>query len=83
MWSYRTRQDVVLPLSQPVRGRDGKLITEIPLAKDTAVFVGVMSSNTNRALWGDDAYEWKPERWLSPLPEAVLDAKIPGVYSNL
>ncbi|KAI0716977.1 cytochrome P450 [Earliella scabrosa] len=78
-----TRQDVVLPLSQPVRGRDGKLITEIPLPKDTAVFVGVMSSNTNRALWGDDAYEWKPERWLSPLPEAVLDAKIPGVYSNL
>lgn len=74
---------MVLPLSQPVRGRDGKLITEIPLPKDTAVFVGVMSSNTNRALWGDDAYEWKPERWLSPLPEAVLDAKIPGVYSNL
>ncbi len=73
----------MLPLSQPVRGRDGKLISEIPLPKDTTVFVGVISSNTNRALWGDDAHEWKPERWLSPLPDAVLDAKIPGVYSNL
>lgn len=73
----------MLPLSQPVRGRDGKLISEIPLPKDTTVFVGVISSNTNGALWGDDAHEWKPERWLSPLPDAVLDAKIPGVYSNL
>ena len=79
----RTREDVVLPLSEPVRGRDGTLITEIPLPKDTSVFIGVMSSNTNKALWGDDAYEWKPERWLTPLPDAVLDAKIPGVYSNL
>lgn len=59
------------------------MISEIPLPKNTSVFVGVISSNTNKALWGEDAYEWKPERWLSPLPEAVSDAKIPGVYSNL
>ena len=79
----RTREDVVLPLSEPVRGKDGTLMTEIPIPKDTTVFVGVISSNTRKALWGEDAYEWKPERWLSKLPEAVLDAKIPGVYSNL
>ncbi|RPD74082.1 cytochrome P450 [Lentinus tigrinus ALCF2SS1-7] len=78
-----TREDVVLPLSAPIRGRDGKMITEIPLPKDTTILVGVMSSNTSKALWGDDAYEWKPERWLSPLPEAVTEAKIPGVYSHL
>ena len=73
----------MLPLSQPVRGRDGSLISEIPIPKDTTVFVGVMASNTNKALWGEDAYEWRPERWLEPLPEPLLDAKIPGVYSNL
>ncbi|RPD54902.1 cytochrome P450 [Lentinus tigrinus ALCF2SS1-7] len=78
-----TREDVVLPLSEPVRGRDGKMINEIPLPKDTTVLVGVTSSNTSKALWGEDAYEWKPERWLSPLPETVAEAKIPGVYSNL
>ncbi|TBU52591.1 hypothetical protein BD310DRAFT_831896 [Dichomitus squalens] len=32
---------------------------------------------------GDDAYEWKPERWLGPLPETVERAAIPGVYSHL
>ncbi|TBU28038.1 cytochrome P450 [Dichomitus squalens] len=78
-----TREDVVLPLSEPVRGRDGALMTEIPIPKNTTVLVGVLSSNTRQALWGEDAYEWKPERWLSKLPDAVLDAKIPGVYSNL
>ena len=30
-----------------------------------------------------DALEWKPERWLSPLPESIMDSKIPGIYSHL
>ena len=64
----------MLPLSQPVRGRDGSHISEIPIPKGTTVFVGVMASNTNKALWGEDAHEWRPERWLEPLPEPLLDA---------
>lgn len=36
-----------------------------------------------KELWGEDADEWKPERWLSPLPDAVLNANIPGVFPNL
>ena len=45
--------------------------------------VHYQASNVNKVLWGEDANEWKPERWLSPLPVSVTDAKIPGVYSNL
>ncbi|KAI0666644.1 cytochrome P450 [Trametes maxima] len=78
-----TRKDIMLPLSEPVRGIDGKLLSEILVPKDTTIFVGIEAANTNKALWGEDAYEWKPERWLRPLPETVLDAKIPGVYANL
>ncbi|KAI0763492.1 cytochrome P450 [Trametes elegans] len=77
------RKDTVLPLSEPVRGLDGKLMHQIHVPKDTSVFVGIAASNTNKALWGEDAYEWRPERWLEPLPETVLDAKVPGVYANL
>ena len=79
----RTREDVVLPLSEPVRGKDGTLMTEIPIPKDTTVFVGVISSNTRKALWGEDAYEWKPERWLSPMPESISKAHLPGVYASM
>ncbi|CDO71925.1 hypothetical protein BN946_scf184940.g72 [Trametes cinnabarina] len=39
--------------------------------------------NCNKELWGEDAYEWRPERWLEPLPRALEDAHIPGVYSHL
>lgn len=80
---YRTRQDVVLPLSKPIRGLDGSTIHQILIPKDTVVIAGLLSSNRNKAIWGEDAMDWKPERWLSPLPEPVTDAKIPGIYSNL
>ena len=80
---HRSRADAVLPLSEPIRGLDGKMMHEILVPKDTTVFVGILSSNRNKAIWGEDALEWKPERWLSPLPDSVNEAKIPGVYSNL
>ncbi|OBZ67551.1 hypothetical protein A0H81_12337 [Grifola frondosa] len=78
-----TRNDIVLPLSEPIQGVDGSMMSEIPIPKDTAIMVGVMASNTSKTIWGDDAHEWKPERWLSPLPSAVSDAHIPGIYSHL
>ena len=59
---------MVLPLSEPIRGLDGTLMSEIPVPKGTVIHVGVLGSNMNRRTWGDDAWEWKPERWLAPLP---------------
>ena len=76
-------RDVALPLDQPVRGRDGKQITEIVVPRGTAVQVHYQASNVNKVLWGEDAKEWKPERWLSPLPASLEDARIPGVYAHL
>ncbi|PCH40536.1 cytochrome P450 [Wolfiporia cocos MD-104 SS10] len=76
-------RDSVLPLLEPIRGIDGKIMTEVHVPKGTEVIIGVLGSNANKARWGEDALEWKPERWLSPLPKAVTDAPIPGVYSNL
>lgn len=58
-------------------------MNEIAVPKGTQISVGVYSSNRNKAIWGEDAFEWKPERWINPLPSGVGDAKIPGVYSNL
>ena len=41
--SYRTRQDVVLPLSEPITGLDGRTLHEIPVPADTTVAVGLLS----------------------------------------
>nr|BED42969.1 cytochrome P450 monooxygenase [Trametes versicolor] len=75
--------DAVLPLSTPIRGVDGTLIHSVPVPKGTYVFIAIQAANVNPAIWGADAQEWRPERWLEALPEAVSEAKIPGVYSNL
>ena len=74
---------MVLPLDLPVRGRDGREISEVVVPRGTTVQVNLQASNTNTALWGEDADEWKPERWLNPLPSTVEDARIPGVYAHL
>lgn len=55
----------------------------IPVPAGTQLLIGFLGCNTSKALWGEDAYEWKHERWMSPLPSTVTDARIPGVYSNL
>ncbi|KAJ3555363.1 hypothetical protein NM688_g2618 [Phlebia brevispora] len=78
-----TVQDVIMPLSQPIRGVDGSVMNEIFVPKDTFVAVGIRACNRNKQIWGDDVLEWKPERWLSALPETVVKAHVPGIYSHL
>ncbi|KAG2151003.1 cytochrome P450 [Suillus bovinus] len=75
--------DIVLPFSHPVKGNDGTYMHEILVPKSTNVVVSILNSNRDPEIWGDDALQWKPERWLSPLPQSVIDAEIPGVYSHL
>ncbi|KAI0738094.1 cytochrome P450 [Daedaleopsis nitida] len=76
-------KDLLLPLSSPVRGKDGLMMNEVPVPRGTIVVLQLKASNCNKALWGEDAMEWRPERWQEPLPGALEDARIPGVYSNL
>ncbi|KAJ4474889.1 cytochrome P450 [Lentinula aciculospora] len=77
------RQDAIIPLRKPVVGLDGTEMHELAVPSGTTVFVSIFNANRNPDLWGKDAHEWKPERWLSPLPESLVDARVPGVYSHL
>ena len=77
-----TRSDVILPLSSPIHDVDGREIHEVFVPKDTNVYAHVLNLNRDPSIWGADAAEWKPERWLAPLPESVANANIQGVYAN-
>ncbi|KAH9890430.1 cytochrome P450 [Cubamyces lactineus] len=81
--SREVAQDAKLPLLSPIRGVDGTMMSEIAVPKGSTVVMNYTGSNTNKELWGEDAGEWKPERWLGRLPPALDDARVPGVYSNL
>lgn len=79
----RARKDAVLPLSEPIRGIDGTYIESIFVPKGTHVSLGVLAINRDPLLWGDDANEWNPERWLKPLPKQLTEARVFGAYSHL
>lgn len=81
LYCCRCRKDISVPLSQPVQTFDGP-ITSLFVPNGATVFINIVGVNRDHGIWGDDADEWKPERWLAPLPGTVADAHIPGVYSN-
>ena len=74
-------EDTVLPLHEPVRGTDGSMITEVAVPKGTVAVLNLWACNTNKAVWGEDAHEWNPERFLSG-QESEKQVKV-GVYANL
>ncbi|KAF5343165.1 hypothetical protein D9758_017051 [Tetrapyrgos nigripes] len=76
-------QDTVIPLSKPIVGLDGTAISELHIPKNTGVAVSILNANRNPVMWGLDVLEWRPERWLEPMPKEVVEAHIPGVYSHL
>ncbi|CUA74416.1 Putative cytochrome P450 cyp-13B1 [Caenorhabditis elegans] [Rhizoctonia solani] len=78
-----TLRDWVVPLRYPLKGTDGKLITDIYVKKGTSIYVGLREANRCKETWGEDADEFKPDRWLDDLPSSVHGAKTSGVYSSM
>jgi cytochrome P450 len=56
----------VIPLYTPITLPNGEVTDKLVIAKGTTVGVHEQVLNRSRALWGDDAWEFKPERWLKP-----------------
>lgn len=77
-----TRSDAILPLSTPIHDVHGRKVHDVFVPANTDVFVQVHHLNRDPSIWGSDAAEWKPERWLEPLPEGVVNANIQGIYAN-
>ncbi|KZT18878.1 cytochrome P450 [Neolentinus lepideus HHB14362 ss-1] len=75
-------RDDVIPLGEGTKWADAKGVEHdsIRIAKGDVVFVPILALNRAKAIWGDDAEEFKPERWES-IPEPAT--KIPGVWGNL
>ncbi|KAI0652715.1 cytochrome P450 [Trametes meyenii] len=75
-----TQHDDVLPLSQPFTDRFGNMHNEIQIAKGDKVVLPILAFHRSKEIWGEDALEFKPERWNNP-PEA--SSAIPGVWGHL
>jgi len=82
LMARRATEDAVLPVYEPIIGRDGMVINEIHVPKGTLVHIAISAINVDEGIWGPDAKEWKPERWLEPLPDSVEKARVPGILSH-
>ncbi|KAJ7905901.1 cytochrome P450, partial [Mycena leptocephala] len=77
----QTTKDVMVPLTYPIRSTiTGEEIKELLIQQGTAVYLGLSAANRSTAIWGPDASEFKPERWLN---RSQTESKLPGAYSGM
>ncbi|KAI0633800.1 cytochrome P450 [Trametes polyzona] len=74
------KKDDVIPLSEPYIDRYGREHNEIRIGKGNKVVIPILAMQRSKTIWGEDALEFKPERWEHP-PEAI--AAMPGVWGHL
>ncbi|KAI0273883.1 cytochrome P450 [Russula aff. rugulosa BPL654] len=73
-------KDTVIPLSEPFIDRNGVKRHELRVRKGDMILIPILAIHRLKSLWGEDADEFKPERWEA-IPEAVK--AIPSVFGNL
>ncbi|KAF8500679.1 cytochrome P450 [Gautieria morchelliformis] len=74
-------RDDVIPLAIPQKTRAGEAITSIPVSKGQRILISVSGYNRLKSLWGDDADQWRPERFLE---KDVGNQKANvGVFANI
>ncbi|KAL8279020.1 hypothetical protein RQP46_008689 [Phenoliferia psychrophenolica] len=71
--------DDIIPLSTPIRGRSGNMISGVPVKAGDRIDISISAVNFNKDVFGEDADQFRPERWLeAKSPNAGV-----GVYSGL
>ncbi|PBK83807.1 cytochrome P450 [Armillaria gallica] len=76
-------QDDVLPLAEPIITSDGESCSEIPISKGQVILASVYTYNRRvhlPSVWGDDAAEWNPCRFLE---DREMEQESLGAYANL
>ncbi|PBK83833.1 cytochrome P450 [Armillaria gallica] len=76
-------QDDVLPLAEPIITSDGQSCSEIPISKGQVISASLYTYNRRvhlPSVWGDDAAEWNPRRFLE---DRGMKQESLGAYANL
>ncbi|KAH9030860.1 cytochrome P450 [Lactarius deliciosus] len=72
--------DGEIPLRKPFKDNRGIMQSSIRLSKGDTVTIPIRLLNRSTEIWGEDANEFRPERWES-VPEAAH--ALPSVYGHL
>ncbi|KAL0058914.1 hypothetical protein AAF712_014378 [Marasmius tenuissimus] len=69
--------DDVIPLDLPVVDASGSVLREIPVTKGQRIVSSIYNYNRLKKVWGEDADDWRPERFLDARPPTL------GIFGNL
>ncbi|KZO98273.1 cytochrome P450 [Calocera viscosa TUFC12733] len=70
----------VIPLLHPVVDRNGVVRDTVHVQAGDLVGIQILAMNKSKELWGEDAEEFRPERWAEEAQEA---RNIPGVWAHI
>ncbi|KAJ6538080.1 cytochrome P450 [Mycena capillaripes] len=73
-------QDTVIPLTGAIQTSTGELINRIVVPKGQVVSMAIASYHRLETLWGEDAHEFRPSRWLDG---TAYQGQALGPYANL
>ncbi|TFK53929.1 cytochrome P450 [Heliocybe sulcata] len=89
------RKDTTLPLASPIQSASGTVMHSVAVPAGTNVIISILAANHNKQVWGPDADDWRPERWLTETGERIKFSegdgeedregrvRYPGVYSSM
>ncbi|KAN0109020.1 cytochrome P450 monooxygenase [Russula decolorans] len=72
--------DTEIPLQKPFTDKQGILRGTVRVSKGDLVIIPIRLLNRSTEVWGEDANEFRPERW-DDIPDAVKG--LPSVYGHL
>jgi len=72
-------KDDIIPLDNPLTDVKGKVQDSVKINKGDSVYIPVRAINRSKSIWGEDATEFKPDRWLS-IPETAH--RVPALWGN-
>ncbi|KAG8928188.1 hypothetical protein FRC02_007264 [Tulasnella sp. 418] len=76
-------KDDTIPLSTPYVDKQGVTRHEVKIDKGTTVYFSIISMHRDKSVWGEDAMEFKPERWLKGEETQQRSTDVPGVFAGL
>ncbi|KAH9968439.1 cytochrome P450 [Lactifluus volemus] len=82
IWSLSrvASRDDVIPLAFPITTTSGEQVSSIPVKKGTVIDLAIHAYQRLPQVWGEDANEWNPDRFLDA--EIAKQTSV-GVYGNL
>ncbi|KAI0289361.1 cytochrome P450 [Russula brevipes] len=73
-------RDAEIPLQKPFTDKHGVLRSTVRVSKGDLVVIPIQLLNRSTEIWGEDASEFRPERW-EDAPEASKE--LPSIYGHL